>query len=146
MPILVGARQARCLEREDRTDLPHSHVAHKGLEVVALGRQLSRLAEIPVEDSDLLRSPTQRLCLVRQIVLALGALLIETHLRRCRLPNVDAGVPRQMMIGNGGFGLQPALSAATYSPRRQRSDALAIAAKRYRAGSSESHSTCGGRS
>jgi hypothetical protein len=32
--------------------LPHSHVAHKGLEVVAFGRQLSRLAEIPVEDSD----------------------------------------------------------------------------------------------
>src|SRR5215470_17861737 len=65
MPILVGARQARCLEREDRADVPHSHVAHKGLEVVAFGRQLSRLAEIPVEDSDLLRSPTQRLCLVR---------------------------------------------------------------------------------
>ena len=30
--------------------MPHSHVAHKGLEVVAFGRQLSRLAEIPVED------------------------------------------------------------------------------------------------
>src|SRR5258708_40066670 len=100
MPVLVRACQARRLQREDRTDLPHRHIAHKGLEVVAFGRQFSRLGKIPVEDSDLLRHPAKRLRLVRWIVLALCALLIESHLRHRRLTNVDAGVSHQMMIGN----------------------------------------------
>src|ERR1700682_6234078 len=65
MPVLVRACQARRLQREDRTDLPHRHIAHKGLEVVAFGRQFSRLGKIPVEDSDLLRHPAKRLRLVR---------------------------------------------------------------------------------
>src|ERR1700739_2192435 len=95
MPVLARACQARRLQREDRADLPHCHIAHKGLEVVAFGRQLSRLGKIPVEDSDLLRHPAKRLRLVRQIVLALCALLIETHLRHRRLTNVDAGVSYQ---------------------------------------------------
>jgi hypothetical protein len=34
-------------------------VAHKAFEVVAFGRQLSRLGKIPVEDSDLLWYPTK---------------------------------------------------------------------------------------
>ena len=65
MPVLVRARQARRLQGEDRTDLPHRHIADKGLEVVAFGRQCSGLAKIPVEDSDLLRQPAERVRLVR---------------------------------------------------------------------------------
>src|SRR5215470_18068880 len=54
-----------------------------------MGRLLSRVAEIAVEDPDLLRHPAQCLRLVRQIVLAFLAFLIEADLARRRLANVD---------------------------------------------------------
>jgi hypothetical protein len=100
MPILVRACQARGFQREDCTDMTHCHIADKSLEVVAMGRLLARVAEIPVEDPDLLWRPAERLRLVRQIVLTFRAFLIETDLAHRRLTNVDAGFPRQMMIGN----------------------------------------------
>src|SRR6266568_4860310 len=78
-------------------DLTHGHVADQRLEVLAIGRSCTGLAEIPVEDPDSLRAPAERLCLARQIVLALGALLVEADLPHRRLTNVDAGLARQML-------------------------------------------------
>src|SRR5215467_6100953 len=97
VPILVGSRQARGFQGEDGADLTHCDIADQSLEVVAMGRLLSRVAEIGIEDPDLLRHPAERLRLVRQIVLAF---LIEADLRRRRLANVDAGLPRKMVIGH----------------------------------------------
>src|ERR1700730_18550010 len=102
MPILVRSCKPRRLQREDGPDLPHCHIADQRLEVLAICRSGAGLTEIPVEDPDLFRIPAHGLRLVRQIVLALGALLIEADLPRRRLTNVDAGVPRQMSIGNLG--------------------------------------------
>src|SRR4029077_8438302 len=99
MPILVGARQPRGFQGEDRTDLAHGYVADQRLEVLAIVRSLTGLSETPVEDSDSLRAPAEGLCLACQIVLALGALLVEADLPHCRLTNVDAGLARQMLIG-----------------------------------------------
>jgi hypothetical protein len=75
--------------------MTHCHIVDKGLEVVAMGRLLARVAEIPVEDPNLVRRPAERLRLVREILLT-----FETDLAHRRLTNVDAGLPRQMMIGN----------------------------------------------
>src|SRR6266849_4504116 len=102
VPVLVGARQARSFQGEDRPDLAHGHVADQRLEVLAIGCPRTRLAESPVENPDPLRAPAERLCLARQIVLALGALLVEADLPHRRLTNVDAGLPRQMSIGDLG--------------------------------------------
>src|SRR6202043_2113072 len=93
MPVLVRSRQARGFQGEDRTDLAESHVADQGLEVLATGHSRAGLAEIPVEGPDPLRAPAERLCLACQIVLALGALLVEADLSRRRLTNVDVGLP-----------------------------------------------------
>src|SRR5256884_2947291 len=102
MPILVGARQPRGFQGEDRTDLAHGHIADQRLEVLAIGRSRTGLAEIAVEDPDPLRAPAESLCLARQIVLALGTFLVEADLPHRRLTNVDAGFPRQMSIGDLG--------------------------------------------
>jgi hypothetical protein len=40
--------------------LAYRNIADKNPEVFAVGRLLSRMAEIPVEDPDLLRSPAER--------------------------------------------------------------------------------------
>jgi hypothetical protein len=93
MPVLVRSRQARGFQGEDRTDLAESHVADQGLEVLATGHSRAGLAEIPVEGPDPFRAPAERLCLACQIVLALGALLVEADLSRRRLTNVDVGLP-----------------------------------------------------
>jgi hypothetical protein len=60
--------------------LAHCNIAYKNLEVFAVGRLLSRVAEIPVEDPDLLPSPAERLRLGRQIILTFLAFLIEADL------------------------------------------------------------------
>src|SRR5215471_14350953 len=60
------------------------------------------LTEVAIEDSDLLRAPAESLRLAHQIVLALGALLVEADLAHRRLTNVDASLSRQMSIGNLG--------------------------------------------
>jgi hypothetical protein len=60
MPILVRSRQPRCLQSKDSPHLAHRHIADQGLEVRAGGGGCSRLAEVPVEDSDLLLVPAQR--------------------------------------------------------------------------------------
>src|SRR5262249_36213070 len=80
----------------DRSHLPHRHVADQRLEVLSTGRR--GMTQIPIEDTDLLRAPAQRLRLVLEIVLALGALLIEADLSRRRLPNVNARCAREMLI------------------------------------------------
>src|SRR6266446_1326410 len=80
VPVLVRARQARSFEGEDRTDLAHGHIADQRLEVLAIGRLRAGLTEVAVEDSDLLRAPAESLRLAHQIVLALGALLVEADL------------------------------------------------------------------
>ena len=100
MPVLVGAREARCLQREDRADVAHRHIADQRLEVLPARGSGARLAEVAVEDTYLLRAPAERLRLGCQIVLALGALLVEADLGRRRLANVDAGHPRQVLLGN----------------------------------------------
>jgi hypothetical protein len=102
MPVLVRSRQPGGFQGEDRTDLAQSHIADQRLEVLAIGCPRTGMAEIPVEDPDPLRAPAERLCLARQIVLALGTLLVEADLPHRRLTNVDAGLPRQMSIGNLG--------------------------------------------
>src|SRR5215831_3635673 len=96
MPILVRARQARGFQREDRSHLTHHHIADQRVEVLAIGRR--GVAQISVEDVDLLRAPAERLRRVLEIVLALGALLVEANLSRCRLANVNARHPRQVLI------------------------------------------------
>src|SRR5271166_4194551 len=83
-------------------DLAQRHVADQRLEVLATAHSRAGLAEVPVEDPDPLRAPAQRLSFARQIVLAFGALLVEANLAHGRLTNVDAGLPRQMSIGNLG--------------------------------------------
>src|SRR6202795_4487237 len=93
MPVLVRSRQTRGFQGEDRTDLAKSHVAHQGLEVLATGHSRAVLSEIPIEGPDPFRAPAERLCLACQIVLTLGALLVEAHLSRRRLTNVDVGLP-----------------------------------------------------
>src|SRR6266566_408077 len=102
MPVLVRARQARSFEGEDRPDLAHGHIADQRLEVLAIGRLRAGPTEVAIEDSDLLRAPAESLRLAHQIVLALGALLVEADLPHRRLTNVDASFPRQMAIGNLG--------------------------------------------
>jgi len=93
MPVLVRSRQARGFQGEDRADLAESHVADQGLEVLATGHSRAGLAEIPVEGPDPFRAPAERLRLACQIVLSLGALLVEADLSRRRLTNVDVGLP-----------------------------------------------------
>jgi hypothetical protein len=65
-----------------------------------MGRLLSRVAEIAIENPDLLRHPTERLRLVHQIVLAFLAFLIEAGPGpasigecRCRLAAPDGDRP-----------------------------------------------------
>ena len=100
MPVLVRSCQPGGFQGEDRTDLTHRHIADQGLEVCPLGRCCAGLSEIAVENPDLLGLPAERSCLVQQIVLAVRALLVRTDLRRRRLANVDAGLPRQVSIGD----------------------------------------------
>src|ERR1700716_1864487 len=102
MPVLVRSRQARGFQGEDRSDLAHGHIADQRLEVFAIGRLRAGLTEVAIEDSDPLRAPTESLRFAHQIVLALGALLVEADLPHRRLTNVDASFPRQMSIGNLG--------------------------------------------
>src|SRR5207244_11003841 len=92
----------RGFQGEDRTDLAQGHIADQRLEVLAMGRLCARLTEVAIEDSDPLRAPTESLRLAHQIVLALGALLVEADLPHRRLTNVDASFPRQVSIGNLG--------------------------------------------
>ena len=96
VPLLVGACQTRGFEREDRPHLTHRHIADQRVEVRAIGRR--GVAQISIEDADLLRTPTESLRFVLEIVLALGALLIEADLSRRRLTNVNARCAREMLI------------------------------------------------
>src|ERR1700720_193864 len=88
------------LQGEDRADLAHRHLADQRLEVLALGHPLAGLAEIAVEDPNALRPPAELLGLALQIVLPLRALLVEANLSRRRLANVDAGIARQVSLGD----------------------------------------------
>jgi hypothetical protein len=65
MPILVRSCKPRRLQREDGPDLPHCHIADQRLEILAICRSGSGLAEIPVEDPNLFRIPAHGLRLVR---------------------------------------------------------------------------------
>jgi hypothetical protein len=94
MPVLVRARQPRCFQREDRTDVAHRHIANQGLEVRAGTCRSTGLAEIAVEDPDLFLAPAEHSGFAHQVVLAIRALLIEAHLRQRRLADVDAGLLR----------------------------------------------------
>jgi hypothetical protein len=100
VPVLVRARQARRFQGEDRADLAHRHLADQRFEVLAMGHPRAGLAEIAVEDPNALRAPAELLGLALQIVLPLRALLIEANLPRRRLANVDAGIPRQVSLGD----------------------------------------------
>ena len=100
MPILVRSRQPRRLQGKDRSNPAHSHFADQGLEVFPVGRRTPGLAVIPVEDADLVVFPAERLGFALQIVLALRALLVEADLPHRRLADVNAGLPRQVLIGN----------------------------------------------
>jgi hypothetical protein len=100
MPILVRSRQPRRFQGKDRSNPAHSYFADQGFEVFPVGRRTPGLAEIPVEDADLVAFPAERLGFALQIVLALGALLVEADLPHRRLADIDAGLPRQMLIGN----------------------------------------------
>ena len=100
LPILVRSRQPRRFQGKDRSDPAHSHFADQGLEVFPVGRRTPGLAEIPVEDADLVVFPAERLGFALQIVLAFRALLVEADLPHRRLADVNAGLPRQVLIGN----------------------------------------------
>jgi hypothetical protein len=100
MPVLVRSRQPRRFQGKDCANPSHSHFADQGFEVFPIGRRAPGLAEIPVEDADLLRLPAERLGLGLQIVLALRAFLVEANLSHRRLADVNAGLPRQVLIGN----------------------------------------------
>src|SRR5208283_3912778 len=73
-------------------------------------------AQIAVQNPDLILAPTEGLSLVHQIVLTLGALLVEPDLARRRLPDVDAGLPRQVtgvhLRGRQGHRASPPQRAA----------------------------------
>src|SRR5208283_2841614 len=116
MPVLVRTRQARDLQRKNRADMAHGHVADQDLEVGAVGGGGSGLAQIAVQNPDLILTPTEGLSLVHQIVLTLGALLVEPNLARRRLPDVDAGLSRQVtwvdLRGHQGHRASPPQRAA----------------------------------
>lgn len=119
VPVLVRSRQPGGLQGEDRTDLTHRHIADQGLEVRTLGRCRAGLSEIAVEDPNLLWVPAERSSLVQQVVLAVRALLVRTDLRQRRLANVDAGLPRQVSIGDFGHHGHRAPPDRTAGRRRQ---------------------------
>src|ERR1700693_3438044 len=68
MPILVRSCKPRRFQREDGPDLPHCHIADQRLEILAICRSGSGLAEIPVEDPNLFRTPAPGLRLFSLIV------------------------------------------------------------------------------
>ena len=100
MPVLVRSREPRRFQGEDRADASHRHVADQDLEVLPIGHRRAGLAEIPIENPDLLGPPAERLGFGRQVVLALRALLIEADLPHRRLADINAGLPRQLSFGD----------------------------------------------
>src|SRR5215475_487285 len=123
MPVLVRARQSRRFQAKDRANPAHRHLADQGFEVLPVGHRCAGLAEVSVEDPNLLRAPAQRLRLVHQVVLAVRALLIEAHLSQCRLTDVDTCLPRQVPIGyleHHGHRAPPDVTAERWQPDRTR--------------------------
>ena len=59
MPVLVRSRQPRRLQRKDRANSAHRHVADQDFEVLPGRHRRAGLAEIPVEDADLVRLPAE---------------------------------------------------------------------------------------
>src|SRR3954469_12304564 len=69
--------------------LAHSHRGHKALRARARVAAGAGQAEILVNDLDPRRRPAHLLCPVGELVLSTRALLVDQHLPRGRLPDVD---------------------------------------------------------
>ena len=85
MPVEVGARQPRDLQRKHGADLPHRDLCHQGLEVLPPRHFGAGLPQIPIQRADQGFAPAQFQCLLSQCVLALRALLMVAHLAGRRL-------------------------------------------------------------
>ncbi|SAL88645.1 hypothetical protein AWB67_07636 [Caballeronia terrestris] len=111
MPVQVRARQARHFQCKHCTHLPHRDIRHQRLEVLAARHLRPRLTEIPVQRTDRRFRPTQCQRLVLQRILALGALLMVSHLGQCRLPDIDVRRLALMLWGDLAVHRKPPRSA-----------------------------------
>lgn len=94
MPVPAIARQSRCLNAEDRADLPVAQFAQEALKT---GTRCTgaRDSEIVVDHLNVL--PAQRTRMIDEGVLPPLAFQVVLYLPRCGLADIHASSPRQVL-------------------------------------------------
>ena len=103
MPIGRVAGEPRDFQAHDDAGLAECHFADEFLEAVARRRARSGLAEIAIDDMNLLGWPAGSDCAVTQRILALRALAVFGDLTQRRLANVEIGIALEMVGGDFEF-------------------------------------------
>ena len=100
VPVRRVAGQPRHLQAEHDPDLPQADVGHQPLEAGAAGGLGARLAQVVVDDHDLVGVPAQGDRLVLEAVLPPRALGVLLDLEEGRLADVEISLSRQMAGGD----------------------------------------------
>src|SRR6516162_4924120 len=95
MPVASIARQPRCLDAIDGTDVARTHHRHKPLKSGPLSAAGTRAAKIVVNYRHRFKSGGFRG--LRQVILPPLAFEIPHHLGHCRLANIDDGGPAEVI-------------------------------------------------
>jgi hypothetical protein len=97
VPVGGVARQTRDFQTEHDARFAQSDFGHEPLEALTIHCGSPRLPQVAVDDDDPIVRPPQGDSMLAQAILPFGALRVLEHLTERGLPDVEIGVPLQMV-------------------------------------------------
>src|SRR5262249_57717302 len=97
VPVGTIARQARDIVGEDDADLPEGDARDQLLKAWTPGRAAAGESQVGIDDRDAPRGPAGLTRTLTQRVLQVQTFSVIHHLSWTRLPDIDQGLPAQVM-------------------------------------------------